>query len=259
MGVRRNQYQPATYLNFDGKANSYVALAATNVLPNATAACSFWARIYIGPLDTGSTDAIRVIIGNRRDSTTAGWVFKVANKAKDKTEFAFFDQNSSSQGDISTYTVPGYRWCEVGCSFDGRTTIFYIDGNIDTAHTLGVAKTITEYTGQNLRIGHRQAAGSTFETFAGSMAGLCVWNRVVTPAEFASIYKTQVIPTSGSRAYWPMVEGAGTTIADSIGGFTGTLTGGVTWGSIALNMARSPAIARPSAISRVVAGSRIAV
>lgn len=120
MATRRNFYQPSTYLSFDGAANSYVALGVTNVLPNATAACSMAVWVYMGPFGTGSTDSIRVIIGNRRDSTTAGWVLKIANKAKNKLEFAFYDQNNSSQGWISNYTVPFFRWTHVGITFDGR-------------------------------------------------------------------------------------------------------------------------------------------
>jgi hypothetical protein len=239
MATRRNQYQPSTYLLFDGVAGSFVQTAVTNIVPNASAAFSASVWLYLKPFGTGSTDHIADIIGNRRDSVTQGWIFKVSNKAQQKGEFTFFDQNTSSQGEISNVTVPSYRWTHLGVSFDGRNTTFYIDGNPDVKSTLSTPKTITEYTGQNIRIGHRQAAGSTFETFSGAMSQLAVWDRALTADEFATIYNTREIPQTNLLAYWAMNEGTGTTITDTVAGVIGTLTGGVTWATTALNTQRS--------------------
>jgi hypothetical protein len=253
MPKRRNNYQPPVYLSFDGAANSYVSLASADVVPDATAALSGAVWVFLRPLGTGSTDSIRDIIGNRRDSVTAGWVFKISNRAKDKIELSFYDQNSSSQGWISNVTVPSYRWTHIGFTFDGTQVIFYIDGNPDPKETVGVPKTIKMYADQNIRIGHRQAAGSTFETFAGKMAGLALWNRKLTAQEFLDMYHKRVIPQSGLLAHWPMDEGSGATVADAVGDNDGTIVGGVTWGTDPLNTGRSSASARALAQSRLAA------
>jgi hypothetical protein len=200
-----------------------------------------------------------MLIGNRRDSTTAGWSFKVSNRAKDCIEFSFYDQNSSSQGWISNVAVPYYRWANIGFSFDGTQVIFYIDGNPDPKETVGVAKTVKEYTGQNLRIGHRQAAGSTAETFAGKMGGLLVANKKMSATEFSDYYNFRTVPSTGLRAHWRMDEGTGTTITDNIGGFTGTLTGGVTWETTQLVPSRTASPARTAAGARSLASGRNSV
>jgi len=259
MAVRRTTYQPPTYLAFDGASNSYVDLGGTGLVPDATAAFSVAVWVYLGPLGTGSSDGIRVIAGNRRDSTTAGWVFKIANKAQQKAELTFFDQNSSSQGWISNYTVPDYRWTHIGATFDGLQVIFYVDGNAEPKETLGSPKTMKEYTGQNIRIGHRQAAGSTFETFSGKMAQLGLWNRKLSAAEFAELYRFQSVPSTGLLGYYAMNEGTGSAVNNSLATFNGTITGGVTWATTALNTARSVTGSRAVAVNRTVAGSRTIV
>lgn len=134
-----------------------------------------------------------------------------------------------------------------------------MDGNAEPKETVGTPKTITEYTGQNLRIGHRQAAGSTFETYSGKMADLCIWNRKLTTEEFADLYNLRAVPTNGLLARWIMNEGSGTTITDTVGSVTGTLTGGVSWSTTVLNTERSVAGTRALAGARTLAGERTAV
>lgn len=239
MANRRSRYNPSAYLSFDGAANSYVALASPAVVPNAAAALSGAVWVYLGPPGAGSTDQIRTIIGNRRDSSTSGWNFKVSNKAQNKIEVTFFDQNTSSQGWISNVTVPQYRWTHIGFTFDGRQVIFYIDGNADPKETLGTPKTITQNASDNLRIGHRQAAGSTFETFSGKMSQLALWNRVLTAAEFMSLFLAGTIPTSGLLASWPMTDGAGSTLAETLNVYPGSIPAGVTWATTVLDIERT--------------------
>lgn len=236
--IRKNFYQPSTYINFDGNTNSYISTGQNLIIPDSQLAVSFACWIKLAPLGTGSTDGIRVIIGNRYDTGQTGFNFKIANKAKNKIEHTFFDKTPSSQGEIGTTTVEEGEWTHVGVTFDGRTTIFYMNGCPDQKSTLVAEHALNATGSDNIRIGHRQRAGTTAEYFSGGMSDLCIWGRVVSAQEFKDMYNNvDKTPTTSLLARWKMDEGSGSTIADSSGnGYTGTFnSAGVTWGSQEIN------------------------
>jgi hypothetical protein len=247
---RRNMYEPSRYLTFNGAITAHLDTGVTNIIPDGTLTISFSCWVYLTPQSAGNINNIRVIIGNRRDSVTTGWVFKIANNPKHTIEFAFYDQIGSSQGWISARRVEFNRWNHIAMTYSGKKCIFYIDGNADPYQVSNVNDhTITEYTEQNLRIGHRQQAGSTYEHFTGHMSDLCIWNKVLTEAEIQSIYQTREIPTENLLARWKM-DDTGTTVVDSVNNVSPTLTTGVSFATTALNTSRTSASNRATAFNR---------
>lgn len=248
---RRVQYQPSRYLNFNCSTTAHLVTGSTNILPDATASASIFVWVYLTGFGAGSTDLIRDIIGNKSDGSTKGWIFKISKTAKDRLEFSFYTAGGALRSWISNVQVPYSRWGHVGVVFNGTNTTFYIDGNPDVKEDIPV-QTISEYTVQNIRIGHRQAAGSTFEHFGGNMSDLCVWNRALTQYEISALYKTRTVPVSGLRARWTM-DDTGSTVTDLIGGYNATLATGVTFQTTVLDVNRS------AAATRLAAGVRTAV
>lgn len=196
-------------LYFDG-VNDYVDLNATDTIPNGTGQCSIVARIF--HVDTG---AVQSIIGNLRDGTTKGWQFKMSSNGR--LEFQFYTPGGTKRawGDIPGMEVPQNEYLNVGVTFDGNTAKFYIGATEFIRETLGTSVTIAENTADNVRIGHRQAAGSGFEFFKGGIGWARVYNRVLSAAEFTNL--ANIVEVSGSNllSHWPIIEGSGLTIADT--------------------------------------------
>ena len=74
--------------------------------------------------------------------------------------------------------------------------------------------------------------GGTFP-YKGWIGDIRVWNRRLTPAEVLSVYQNQNV-TSGLVERWPLTESSGSTIAGTVGGNNGTITGTPTWGGDAI-------------------------
>lgn len=219
---KRSVISMPTYLSFDG-SNDYIDLNANNIVPDDTGNISFVAWVY------RNGKGIRMVIGNRRDSTSKGVNFKIADKARDKVEFTFFSQAPASQGWISDVTVPEGRWSLIGCTYNGSTCKFYIDGNEDEKETLNTTANIRLNDGDNIRIGHRVAAGSSDEWFNGFMAHVAVYSTVLTESDYRSMYIGNAFPTTSLLGYWKLNEGSGTSAVDYSGvGNTGTING-PTW------------------------------
>jgi len=213
---------PSTYLQFNGTTD-VVSLATAAVVPDAqaTISMSVWALL------SGSTG--RTIVGNKRDGTTSGWMFDVAQFAQDKLEFTMYNAAGSSRGWISNITVPYGQWVHLGVTMDGTTCRFYIGGREDTKETLGAAVTIKQNASDNVQIGHRIAAGAGFEFWQTALSRLALYSRVLTNQEMTNIAMGLAVPSDSMLGYWKMDEGTGTTLTDSSSaGNNGTLTG-CTW------------------------------
>src|SRR5205823_4022401 len=80
-------------------------------------------------------------------------------------------------------------------------------------------------------VAYSTALGFAPYSYAGSLADIRIWNVARSSTQVTSDYQmTSPVGQTGLQAYWPMLEGSGTTTADSSGnGFTATLNGGVTF------------------------------
>lgn len=215
---------PSPYVIFDG-VDDYIDLNSGTIVPDALGTFSAFAWVY------RAGQGIRAIIANQRDGTTTGFNFKMSNGAPNKLEFTFWNASASSRGWISNNTIPEGRWVFVGVTFDGNVCRFYMDGTEMQKETLVTAATIKQNSADNIRIGHRAAAGAGNEFFSTRMARVALWSIVLTNAQIQAMYLTNVYPTASMLGYWKLNEGTGTTANDSSGnGNNGTLTNGPTWG-----------------------------
>lgn len=225
IGPRRTQaQQPVTYLEFDG-VDDYIDLNATNVLPDATPACSIFAWIY------REGTSVRGIIGNQRDSTTVGWNFKISSAAINKLEFTFYNAAGSSRGWIGNAQIPQGRWCHVGVTFDGVTCRFYIDGIEEEKETLTTAATIAINSADDITIGWRIAGGAGNEFFNGKIGQVLVYNRVLNRSEIENLYQLGTVPQNSLRGWWKLDEGVGSVATDSSSLANNGAITGPAWGS----------------------------
>ena len=89
---------------------------------------------------------------------------------------------------------------------------------------------VRQNTGDNYYIGWRQAAGSGFEHFPGSIADLRVYERTLSGAEMLALKNNQAVSTTSLREHYAMTEGSGTSTVDAQGTAPpATLVNGPTW------------------------------
>jgi hypothetical protein len=214
-------FRPTTYLLFDG-VNDYIDLNTTGIIPDGTRTWTISAWVY------REGDGIRVVIGNGRDSTTSGFVFKIANEARDKVESTFYNSSLGIRAWIGNATVPESRWNLIGFTHDGSTGRFYLNGVEEEKETISNVSVLKENISDNVRIGHRVAGGAA-EFFKGRIAKVAVWGRCFSNKEMQDMYTGDVYPTSDMLGYWKLNEGSGSVAIDSSGrGNNGTINGS-TW------------------------------
>jgi len=167
--------------DLDG-SDDFINCNSTAILPANTEACSIFAIIK-----SNNTDAIQNIIGNKRDSTTLGWHLKISTN--NRLEFGFYtgslfsEGTNRSWGDTEELGVADDTWVFVGVTFDGFTAKFYVDDTEFVRETLENQVNISENTAQNVRIGHRQAAGVGEEFFDGGIQHVGVTNTVLSTSQ----------------------------------------------------------------------------
>ncbi len=170
---------------FDG-TDDFINCNSSGLIPHNTGACSIFAWI-----NSNNTDAIQNIVGNKRDSTTLGWHLKISSN--NRLEFGFYtgnlfaEGNNRSWGDVEDLTIADATWIFVGVTFDGFTAKFYIDDTEVVRETLENQVNISENTAQNVRIGHRQAAGVGEEFFDGKIQHLGITSSVLTSAQMLQL------------------------------------------------------------------------
>ena len=209
---------------FDG-TNDYVDISSESTfdLPNYLSV-SFW--VY----RLGSTGFWQPIItkGNG-GAANGGFFFALDNRTSGYVEFQIATNSSNILGKEAPL-LPG--WNHVVGTYDkneaGTAKLkLYVNGREGgTYYPTGSVTTIglNNYT---LKFGTHEGA----TTFAKILLDdVRIYNRALTAAEVQSIYRNSSSPpTLGLVCYFPLNEGTGTTVTDSIGGLTGTLTNGPTW------------------------------
>jgi len=76
-----------------------------------------------------------------------------------------------------------------------------------------------------LRIGSKDLSSY----FKGAIGPIWIWNRPLSASEIGGLFSSGTVPQRGLVAAYPMNEGTGTTIHDSVGNHNGSISG-ATWG-----------------------------
>ncbi|MFQ5492567.1 MAG: DUF2341 domain-containing protein [Candidatus Dojkabacteria bacterium] len=127
---------------------------------------------------------------------------------------------SWADGATSTTSLTTGIWYHLVGTYDGDLTMkIYIDGDLDTTHTLG-GQLISTVDGTGVNMGAWQAG--VLDDLNGSLDEVRVYNKELSAAEIAKLYEYR----PGPVARWKFDEKSGTTAYDSsISANNGTLTG----------------------------------
>ena len=124
-----------------------------------------------------------------------------------------------------TTNVNDGKWHFFAAVYDGTTKYLYVDGRLDALAAVSGTLSSDTYDaaiGSNLQTSGR--------TFGGDIDEVRIWNVARTEQQvrgdaFSTLYNT----ASGLIDYWQFNEGTGTTTADSVSGFNGTLENSPAW------------------------------
>lgn len=113
---------------------------------------------------------------------------------------------SELNGVATVATVFDNTWHHITYAQDGAgspTTVrLYVDGALDSSATYtGGATSLTRSTIGAL------SRGTDSNFFAGKMAQVAVWERMLGPGEITALYQGQPILNTTPTHYWPLVQG----------------------------------------------------
>lgn len=221
-------------VGFDG-SNDYININTAASIKGLTSySVSVWAKpkalvsgnvysIWFESINTdGTTARSRLFFEN-----ASGSYNNVANTVG--VRFRASDGESATTFSAGANAVSVGLWYHIVFVFDSVNDShkIYVNGRLRGTSTASVAGH-DNTTPASVTIG--VAGTSSSEWLNGAVDDLRIYNRALTDAEVQSIHRNSSSPpTSGLIRYLPLDEGTGTTVTDSIGGLTGTLTNGPTW------------------------------
>ena len=196
-----------TSLHFDGVDDTATVADTSSVMSNTAGTVAFWAF-----RETGVTrywvqfsDTKPVIY-----MASSGWQMSWSGSTGMPV--------SSSNSNIFTFS--SITWHHVAVTWNSTAYCMYLDATLQECDG-GV--TWSAMTSGIERFG--SASASNFHQ--GNLDEIRFYNNYKTATEILNL-KNGIHDTSGLVAYWKFNEGTGTTIADSVGGFNGNVTG-PTW------------------------------
>ena len=197
--------------NFDG--TDTVITAGDNSAHNFTTAMSIAA--WIKPTSAGEGSLGRIV--EKNGSTSKGWIFALNDSlVDDGILFSRSGINKSSNAEVIKYGV----WQHIVTAFNNVSTIFYVNG-VAAGSVAEVAELTSEAS--TLRIGDRGAGGRAFK---GKMRDIMIWNVKLDATQVSALYFNNIIPATGLVSHWKFDDNTGTSLTDSVGGYTGTITAG---------------------------------
>lgn len=121
------------------------------------------------------------------------------------------DTNSTFSGDTS------WRHITAAWSAEAGKVYLYVDGELDSQSNCSLSSVVDSATPWYFGVNATGDANNT--RWDGYMDHVKIYNRALTPDEVMREY----VSGPGPINYWSFNEGSGTSVADSVGGFTGTL------------------------------------
>lgn len=219
-------------LKFDGSTN-YIDVGAGhfNFLKTTPFSGSAWIK-------TSTTD--KIIIGDFNAGISAGWFFETTS-GKLLLDFANSQLSNAFSATAQTTTVTDNKWHLATFTYDGSGTNaginLYVDGTLESM-TTGTAGSGDPgaLVDSKLLIGAEQFVGSPNLRFVGTMDDVRIYNRALSAAEVAQLYrqgaaKLATSPTlpksslnSGLVGYWTF-DGNDTSWSSGTAGTTNDLSG----------------------------------
>ncbi len=190
----------------------------------------------------------------KRDAGFVGYgaFFHDATVGTNKLSFVF-DDTQYANAASNVFPTAG-KWVHYICSVTRATQEnfrAFVNGVYDVTYTNEVDYAATAGSIDNaVALEFMDQNGALFTQ--GNLYDVRLYSRALTDDECLARYYSDENITSGRVGWWKMDEGSGTSIADSQGTNTGTLTGG-TWTSDTMSKNRTVADARTTAGARSAA------
>ena len=152
-----------------------------------------------------------------------------------KTLAASFQDMATGRGMAAAGTKPitTNTWHHGAAAYDSVTGVWklYLDGVLDLTLAIGRDTLPRADSIQHAGLGTAMtSAGTPAGYFQGSLDEVRIWNVARTQSEIIATINQELTSGAGLIGRWGMNEGAGTTIASSVGAFNGALTNGPVWG-----------------------------
>lgn len=205
--------RPDYALEFDG-VDDYVNIPHQN---NYQAQAGFTVEGWLKRKDLSTGD---VVLTKRGTNDNSGWEFRVRNNTNGNgVRVTFFGVNNY---DFVT-TISDTNWHHLAFTIDNSFTIrLYVDGVFKEA--LSASQPI-DGDGDVL-LGALLTGGTIGAFYPSVVDELRIWNTLRTSTQIANSYnKTLHGNESELVAYYPMIEGQGSTIKDQAGSNDGTING----------------------------------
>lgn len=170
----------------------------------------------------------------REDATTSGQI--ATNEITNASGFSLFvsgsnltlrtSQASANTSVTASSTALGVSasWAHVMAVFNGTTGTLYVNGaQVGSPGALTAPVTATAA----FTIYYNNSAGGVL---VGMLQSVRFYNAALSAGEVLNIYSGNATPSANLVGWWRMMEGSGTTVADSSGnGNTGTVTVSAQW------------------------------
>lgn len=239
-------------LNFDG-TDDYIQTNYPGVLGNAPRTVEAWIKL---PTTTAGENLVATW---GSDNVNGGRFTVRINNVSGLYKLRIENKGGGVNG---TVTLNDGNWHHIAVTYDNSLSTnkykLYVDGNLDTEGNISTTTNTVALT--NMIIG-RRIMPSLGGFFNGSIDEVRVWDKALTLAEIQANKNYEFCtPSANLKAYFKMNEGTVnsnngtvTSIASSVGSYTGTLN------SFALNGAASNYIAGPSTLGAVNINNTVTV
>lgn len=133
-------------------------------------------------------------------------------------------------GRKTTLTLSPSKWYHVAATYDGSSASSGIKLYIN-----GVQSDTTDVnSGVYVAMSNTSAVATISaisSAFSGNISNISIYSDVRTPSEVLTDYQNGFIDTANANliSYWPLNEGTGTTVIDSVGAHNGTMINAPTW------------------------------
>ncbi|MCB0119542.1 MAG: hypothetical protein KDD72_10975, partial [Anaerolineales bacterium] len=228
-------------LQFNG-SNQYVTFGTGNALAYPVYTVETWFKrtgtgVGVTTGGGGIPSAIPLITKGTSEAETAAVDINyfLGIDAASGVLVADFEEGAGGAAPSQNHPVSGSTviandtWYHAAMTYDGTTLRIYLNGVEENSLAVGqpTASGTTSPTAFGTSI---RSNGTTIQGyFAGVLDEVRIWNRALTPAEIQANVNSELSAGTGLMARWGMNEGAGASIASSIGTFNGTLTNGPQW------------------------------
>jgi uncharacterized repeat protein (TIGR01451 family) len=227
-------------LQFNG-SSQYVKFGVDNTLASSTYTIETWfKRTGAGvAVSTGSggVDAIPLVTKGTSEEEAANIDINYFLGINSSTGvlIADFEEGAAGAHPSQNHPLSGISaitnnvWYHAAFTYDGTTMRLYLNGVEQSNQVVGqpAASATTSPTAFATSI---RSNGTTIQGyFQGVMDEVRIWSSVRSQEEIQGDMFTELTSGTGLLGRWGMDEGNGTTIASSVGSFTGTLFGTPTW------------------------------